>query len=451
VIALLESIDDETMSNDELSYQAGFGNAMMTEALPGALPEVQHAPRKPPYGLHPEQINGTGFTVERALNRRTWLYRLRPPILDRGFTRIDHPRLRGRFDEGVASPQVMRYRAIALPTEPTDFLDGLTTFAGAGDPATKRGMAVHLYAANQDMRRAMANVDGDLILAPEHGRLRVLTEMGWLEASPGEIAVIPRGIRFRILLADRVARGFAAEVFDGHLQLPQRGPVGANGLADERHFLSPVAWFEDRREETPIVVKQGGELFQILSPHSPFDVVAWHGSYAPYKYDLTKFNALGSVSWDHPDPSILTVLTCPADTHGRGALDLAVFARRWDVSEGTFRPPFLHRNSAIEFNAVVRSDATDGPWQAGAFSYTPYLSPHGVSAHTVEKVRGMSDEEADAPELVSANDIWLQLESTYLLRVMPWMIDHEARDQDYLSSFSGYPAAEVPKKSRPQS
>lgn len=428
------------MSNEELKYQAGFGSAMMTEALEGALPDVRHVPRKAPYGLYPEQINGTGFTVARAQNKRTWMYRLRPQILDRGFSRIEHPRLRGRFDDGVPSPQVMRYRAIALPEAPTDFLDGLTTFAGAGAPAIKRGVAMHLYAANQDMARVMANVDGDLLLAPEQGRLRIQTEMGWLEVRPTEIAVLPRGIRFRVLLPDGAARGFVAELYDGHFQLPERGPVGANGLADEQHFEAPVAWFEDRQEETPIVVKQGGQLFQIVSPFSPFDVVAWQGNYTPYKYDLSKFNALGSVTWDHPDPSILTVLTCPMDSHGRNAIDVAVFSRRWDVTEGTFRPPFLHRNSAIEFNAVVKSRAEAGPWTSGAFSYTPYLTPHGVSAGTVKRVLAMSDERADAPQLLSDEDVWVQFESTYLLNVMPWMFDHEARDAGYLASFSGYPA-----------
>lgn len=434
------------MSTDELSYQAGFGNAMRTEALEGALPDVRHVPRKPPYGLYPEQINGTGFTVARALNRRTWLYRLRPQILDRPFEPLaPPPRLRARFEEGRPSPQVMRYRAIALPEEPTDFLDGLTTFAGAGDPAIKRGMAVHLFAANRDMERVLSNVDGDLLLAPELGRLRILTELGWLAVSPGEIAVVPRGIRFKVMLPDGRARGFAAELFDGHFQLPERGPVGANGLADEQHFLSPVAWYENREEPTPIVVKQGGELFQVLSPFSPFDVVAWQGNYAPYKYDLMKFNTLWSVTWDHPDPSILTVLTSPADTHGRNAIDVAVFKRRWEVTEGTFRPPFFHRNSAVEFNAVVKSAALRGPWQAGAFSYTPYLSPHGVGASTVKRVLAMSDERAEQPELVSADDIWLQFETTYCLRVMPWMFDHQAREADYLSSFSGYPVGDAAK------
>lgn len=433
------------MSNDELTYQNGLGNAFATEAIPGTLPQTQNAPRKVPHGLYAEQINGTGFTVERAHNQRTWMYRLRPQIHGNAFEAYAHPRFTGRFEQGVSSPQVRRYTPIPLPTEPTDFLDGLTTFAGAGDPTAKRGMAIHLYGANRDMDRVMANVDGDLMLVPEHGRLRIETEMGRLEVGPTEIVVIPRGIRFRVALADAAARGFVAEIFDAHFQLPERGPVGANGLADTRHFQVPVAWFEDREVETTIVVKQGGDLFQTRAPYSPFDVVAWHGNYAPYKYDLEKFNSMGSTSWDHPDPSILTVLTSPADTHGRNVIDVAVFQRRWDVTEGTFRPPYFHRNSAIEFNAIVSTDATSGPWQSGTFTFSPYLTPHGVSARTVEHTLGLTDAEADRPELLSENSMWVQFESTFLLRVMPWMLDHDAVDTDYLSSFTGYPVGDASK------
>lgn len=433
------------MSNDELTYQNGLGNAFQTEAIPGTLPQTQNAPRKVPHGLYAEQINGTGFTVERAHNQRTWMYRLRPQIHGNTFESYRHPRFTGRFDQGVSSPQVRRYKPVALPTEAADFLDGLTTFAGAGDPSAKRGMAIHLYGANRDMERAMANIDGDLMIVPEHGRLRIDTEMGRLEVGPTEIAVIPRAIRFRVSLADGAARGFVAEIFDAHFQLPERGPVGANGLADTRHFQVPVAWFEDREVETTIVVKQGGDLFQTRAPYSPFDVVAWHGNYAPYKYDLKKFNSMGSTTWDHPDPSILTVLTSPADSHGRNVIDVAVFQRRWDVSEGTFRPPYFHRNSAIEFNAIVSTDATSGPWQSGTFTFSPYLTPHGVSARTVEHTLRLTDAEADRPELLSENSMWVQFESTFLLRVMPWMLDHDAVDTDYLSSFTGYPVGDAAK------
>lgn len=422
----------------DLRTQAGFGNTFSSEAVPGALPTGQNAPNPAPFDLKVEQLNGTGFTVERAHNRRTWMYRLRAPIQPVGWTRRDAGRFVGSFEEGVPTPEVMRFQAPALPGSPTDFVQGITTFAGAGDAALRRGMAVHLYAANRDMEQtAFANIDGDLLIVPEHGALHVRTELGRLEVAPGEILVLPRGLRFQVLLKDGTARGWIGELFDGHFQLPERGPVGANGLASERHFLAPVADFVDEATPFTMVVRQGGQLWEQPLDHDPFDVVAWYGNYVPYTYDLMKFNSLGSVSFDHPDPSILTVLTSPLDTHGRNAIDFGVFRGRWDVSEGTFRPPFFHRNSAIEFNAVVKND-TKGPWQPGTFSYTPYLTPHGISAHSYEGelARGRAGE--DTPERLPDESLWIQFESAYLLRVMPWMLDHPSRDGDYLDSFRGY-------------
>ena len=430
----------------DIDYLRGFGNALSSEARDGALPRTQNSPREVPFGLVAEQINGTGFTVQRSQNRRVWLYRLRPQILPTRW--VPHarpnPRLVADFREGLPSPQVMRFKPATLPTAPTDFIAGLTTFAGAGDPATRRGMAIHLLAASADMTdSAFVNIDGDLLLVPEQGRLRVRTELGVLEVAPGEIAILPRGIRFQVTLPDGAVRGFVAELFDGHFQLPERGVVGANGLADERHFLAPVADCEDRAGPFTIVAKQGGALWQITAPHSPFDVVAWHGTYAPFKYDLRLFNSLGSVSWDHPDPSIFTVLTSPMDTHGRNAIDVGVFLGRWDVAEHTYRPPFFHRNSAVEFNMVLSNPAGRGPWAPGTFSYTPYLTPHGISAHSNNAVIAADDEAADRPVRGDDDSIWLQFESTYLLRVMPWMFDHPDRDDRYLESFRGYAEGEL--------
>lgn len=426
---------------DDLSYLSGFGNTLQSEAMPGALPAHQNSPQPAPFGLYAEQLNGTGFTAPRAQNRRTWMYRLRPQILDRDFEPRPHPRFTGRFETGQSLPTVMRFQPLEVPSEPTDFLQGLTTFAGSGDPLLKKGLAIHLYTANSDMTEALCSVDGDLLIAPELGALRVLTELGKLYVSPGELLIIPRGVRFTVTLAQGPVRGFVAELFDGHLSLPDRGPVGANGLADERHFLAPVAWYEDRKEETNIVVKQGGILYQQRSPHSPFDVVAWHGNYLPFKYPLERFNSLGSVSWDHPDPSILTILNCPIDHSGSSALDVAVFQARWDVTEHTFRPPFFHRNSAVEFNAVIRTPSLQGPWRAGVFSYTPYLTPHGISAQGASFARA---KEKSIPERISERSIWLQFESTYMLKVMPWMLTHPQRDRAYLGSFADYPPAQLP-------
>ncbi|MFT7519983.1 MAG: homogentisate 1,2-dioxygenase, partial [Kiritimatiellia bacterium] len=441
--ALIDHLEN-AMRGDHLDYQTGFGNALASEARPGALPKLQNGPRKTPYGLYAEQINGTGFTVQRAHNHRVWMYRLRPQISGAGWQRIDSGRFAGRFDQGTVSPELLRFAPHAYPDGPVDFLSSLTTFAGAGDPTTKVGFAIHLYAATADMvDRAFSNIDGDMLIVPEDGALRIQTELGWLHVMPGEIAVLPRGIRFRIELPDGKARGFIGELFNGHYQLPERGPVGANGLADERHFKAPVAAFEDREVPYEIVHKQGGDLWRTVAQASPFDVVAWHGTYAPFKYDLMDFNAYWGANWDHPDPSILTVLTSPHDNHGRNAVDLAVFKGRWDTTEHSFRPPFLHRNSAIEFNAVIKTRTTSGPYRQGAFTYTPYLSPHGVSAGGYARAVGGPDEQADQPRRSSDDEMWIQLESTYSLRVMPWFTNASNRDLAYAEQFTGFTPAKV--------
>ncbi len=424
---------------DTLDHQHGFGNALASEARPGALPLHQNGPRQVSYGLYAEQINGTGFTVRRDLNHRVWLYRLRPQILAAPFERVPSGRFAGRFDAGRVDPTVMRFRPVDYPAEPTDFVQSLVTFAGAGDPVMQAGMAIHLYAATAAMgNKAFTDVDGDLLVVPQEGRLHVTTELGKLEVGPGEVLIVPRGIRFTVALPDGRARGFVSELFDGHHQLPERGLVGANGLADERHFRAPVAWYEDVEADWEIVVKQGGDLWRGVSPRSPFDVVAWHGTYAPFAYDLADFVAYWSVTVDHSDPSIHTVLTCPKDATGRNALDFGVFKGRWDPTEHSFRPPFFHRNAAIEFNAVIKSPSNTGPYQAGAFTYTPYLTPHGVSVHGYEREVGKTDAEADAPRRLSDDELWIQWESAYQLRVLPWMFDDAGRDLAYLDQFQGF-------------
>jgi homogentisate 1,2-dioxygenase len=444
--AALRLFVERAAAADSLAYQAGFGNALASEARPQALPRDQNSPHRVPYGLVTEQLNGTGFTVHRALNRRTWMYRLRPQALANGYRARPHARFTGDFAEGVALPELLGYRPLELPATPTDFLTGLTTFAGAGDPSIGKGAAVHLYAATADMQRtALCNIDGDLLLIPERGRLHLQTELGRLNVAPGELAIIPRGLRFRVALPDGAARGFVGELFDGHFVLPERGPIGANGLADERHFLAPTADFEDDASPWTIVVRQGGRLWELDSPHSPFDVVAWQGNYAPFKYAFRHFNSLGSVSFDHPDPSILTVLTCPADTHGRNAFDLAVFRGRWEVSEHTFRPPFAHRNAASEFNGVIQTPGP-GRWQPGMFTYTPLLAPHAISAAGYAATVTETSDEADRHVRIPDESLWIQFESTYALKVMPWMVDHPSRNRDHLASLASVrPPAIVPR------
>lgn len=424
----------------ELRYQTGFGNHLATEAVAGTLPPRGNTPKEVPHGLIAEQINGSGFTVTRAKNLRTWMYRLRPAIHAGRWSAIPAPGgFTGRFEDAVPTPEALRFRPTPLPTGDVDFLDGLHTFAGAGDPALRQGLAIHVFAASSDMTRVFSNIDGDLLIAPEQGALLVRTELGVLFARPGEIITVPRGIRFQVTLPEGPTRGFVAELFEGHFQLPERGLIGANGLADERHFRAPVAAYEDRAEPTPIVVKQGGRFFTTVAPNSPFDVVAWHGRYAPFVYDLHAFMSYGSVSFDHPDPSVLTVLTAPHDDHGNNAIDVGVFMGRWDPTEDTFRPPYFHRNAAAEFNAVIASPSDRGPYPAGAFSYTPNLTPHGVSPTSVKSATNAPD----TPVRHSDQSIWLQFESTYTLSVLPAFLDSQQRDDGFLPTFLGYETGDL--------
>ena len=424
----------------ELSYLTGFGNHLASEAVPGTLPPRGNTPKEPAHGLYAEQINGSGFTVERRANLRTWLYRLRPAIHAGRFAAVPMPgRFVGRFHDAVPSPEAMRFRPLPMPTGEVDFLDGIHTFAGAGDPAMRQGMAIHLFAANTDMGRVFANIDGDLLVAPEQGTIRVQSELGFLEAKAGEIVTVPRGIRFKVTLPDGPVRGFMAELFEGHFQLPERGLIGANGLADERHFRAPVAAYDDRVEPTKIIVKQAGRFFATEAPWSPFDVVAWHGRYAPFVYDLRMFMSYGSVSFDHPDPSVLTVLTSPHDDHGNNVIDVGVFLGRWDPTEDTFRPPYFHRNAAVEFNAVIASSNDHGPYPGGAFSFTPNLTPHGVPPASVRRASSAPD----TPSRGSDDSIWLQFESTYTLSVMSEFLDSDQRDDGFLAQFDGWEVGDL--------
>ena len=428
--------------DDPFDYQTGFGNHLRSEAVAGAVPARINGPRRPAHGLFPEQINGTGFTAERSRNRRTWLYRLRPAVTHRPFAPMTAdgpvpppPRFESDFRAALHDPTPQRYRPVPPPTAAVDWLDSVDTFAGAGDPNLRQGLAVHLFAATRDMDRVFVNIDGDLLLAPESGRLRIRTELGWLDVVPGELALLPRGIRFTVTVPDGPTRGFMAELYSGPFELPQRGVVGANGLADERHFKAPVAHFENRVEDTEVVVKQGGRFWRTISPHSPFDVVGWHGRYAPFKYDLRDFMSMGSVSYDHPDPSILTVLTHPLDDHGQNAVDVAAFIGRWEPTEQTFRPPFFHRNSAVELNMVLATPPTQGGYPSGAFSYTPLLTPHGLGSHGHHHHTFEAD---DTPHRISDRSIWLQFESAYSLGVMPRWLHGPHRDDTFLEAFQDY-------------
>ncbi|MBF8779380.1 homogentisate 1,2-dioxygenase [Pseudomonas fulva] len=366
----------------ETRYQSGFGNEFASEALPGALPVGRNSPQKAPYGLYAEQLSGTAFTVPRSELRRTWLYRIRPSALHPRFERLEQQPMAGPL--GAISPNRLRWDPQPIPEVPTDFIEGWLPMAATALPEQSDGVSVYVYRANRSMDRVFYDADGELLLVPELGRLRIVTELGVLEVQPLEIAVLPRGMKFRVELLDAQARGYIAENHGAPLRLPDLGPIGSNGLANPRDFLAPVACYEERDEPVQLVQKFLGELWACELPHSPLDVVAWHGSNVPCKYDLQRFNTLGTVSYDHPDPSIFTVLTSPGSRSGMANMDFVIFPPRWMVAEDTFRPPWFHRNLMNEFMGLIQGayDAKAEGFLPGGASLHPCMSAHGPDAET---------------------------------------------------------------------
>jgi len=372
----------------ELKYQSGFGNEFATEAAKGALPEGQNAPQKAPLGLYTEQLSGTAFTAPRATNRRTWTYRIRPSVTHKPFIEIGSGLFRsGPFHELPTPPNQMRWNPVPMPEGKTDFLDGIVTMGGSGDPAMQIGVGLHVYAANASMEgRYFYNADGEMMLVPQQGALRVHTELGILGLAPGEIGVVPRGMKMRVEVEGE-SRGYICENYGLPFRLPELGAIGANGLANARDFLTPVAAYEDLDGDYRIVGKFLGRMWEAEIDHSPLDVVAWHGNYAPYKYDLARFNCINTVSFDHPDPSIYTVMTSPSVMAGTANVDFAIFPPRWLVAEHTFRPPWFHRNMMNEFMGLVFGayDAKAEGFLPGGASLHNCMSGHGPDAETWEK------------------------------------------------------------------
>ncbi|MEU0394167.1 homogentisate 1,2-dioxygenase [Streptomyces sp. NPDC006208] len=370
------------------SFSPGFGNEHSSEAVPGALPHGRNSPQRAPLGLYAEQLSGSAFTEPRAHNRRSWLYRIRPSAAHPAFVRIDNGSLRSApFTESVPDPNRLRWNPLPEPAPGTDWLSGLWTLGGNGDTTQRTGMAVHLYHANVSMTdRVFSDADGELLIVPERGGLLLVTELGLLPARPGEVALIPRGVRFRVELLDESARGYVCENYGQPFELPDLGPIGANGLANARDFLAPVAAYEDAERPVEVVNKFCGNLWAATYDHSPLDVVAWHGNHVPYVYDLHRFNVIGSISYDHPDPSIFTVLTSPSDTPGLAGVDFVVFAPRWLVGEDTFRPPYFHRNVMSEYMGLIEGayDAKAEGFVPGGGSLHNMMSAHGPDRETFE-------------------------------------------------------------------
>ena len=422
----------------QLETRPGLGSTHESEALPGALPKRQNIPRRAPYGLYPELFNGTPFTVKSAENSRLWMYRVRPSFSHAPFTPLPQARFCAPLED--TCPTRTRWRPMPVPSKPevVDFLDGLVTLGGGGDLVAGPGWSVHLFAANADMAdRAFSNADGDLLIVPQTGTLDCRTELGWLRVAPGSVLLIPRAIKFAIGLPDGAARGWVLEVVGRRLRLPERGPMGSNGLADARHFLGPTASYEDRLcpGGFQIVNKLGGRLAAALQEHSPFDVVAWHGNHVPCSYDLSLFNAMGTVTFDHPDPSILTVLTAPLDDHGRAIADFVVFPGRWEVAEHSFRPPVMHRNAASEVNMVVRVASVGAGYEPGCTFLSPLLTAHGVTTKAYDHHLGPDFEEL--PNRIPDESLWVMFESALPLQLTAWARETPLVDAGFLQHFEG--------------
>ena len=421
----------------ELRYLSGFGNELASEAVSGVLPQGQNAPQRPPQGLYTEQLSGTPFTAPRAQNRRSWLYRIRPAAMRGPFLRIADGLIRtAPCGEAEPSPNRLRWNPVPFPDEPADFIDSLATIGTNGDAAARCGIAVHLYRAARPMAdRVFYDADGELLIVPQQGRLLLHTEFGPLAAAPGEIAVIPRGVRFRAELPDGQAGGYVCENYGALFRLPELGPIGANGLANPRDFLSPCAAFEEGGGRCELVAKFEGHLWATMLDHSPLDVVAWHGNYLPYKYDLARFNAINTVSFDHPDPSIFTVLTAPTDTPGTANCDFVIFPPRWMVAEHTFRPPFFHRNVMSEFMGLVRGayDAKAAGFVPGGMSLHNCLSAHGPDRATFDQAVA-----ADLAPRKIEGTLAFMFETALTLRPTRFALDTPALQPDYDECWTGF-------------
>ncbi len=424
----------------ELHYLSGFGNEHESEALAGALPQGRNSPQRVAHGLYAEQVSGSAFTAPRAENQRSWQYRLRPSAehsptqkRDRGWIRT------APCAEVAPSPDRLRWNPFALPDKPTDFIDGLKTIATNGDARLQRGIGVHIYAANQSMTRYFYDADGDLLIVPQQGTLLIKTEFGILQVKPGEIALIPRGIKFRVEL-DGAVRGYICENYGLPFRLPELGPIGANGLANARDFMAPTAWYEESAGESEIVAKFAGNLWSYSVKGSPLNVVAWHGNYYPYKYDLARFNAINTVSYDHCDPSIFTVLTSPSETPGTANVDFVIFPPRWMVAEDTFRPPWFHRNLMSEYMGLIH-----GQYDAKAEGFLPCGSSlhNCFSAHGPDHATFVKATNEKLAPVYQGQTLAFMFETRYVFEPTAFAMQSAELQKDYDTAWSGFAPAHI--------
>jgi homogentisate 1,2-dioxygenase len=413
----------------------GFGNHFSSEAVQGALPPGRNSPQRAPLGLYAELLSGTAFTAPRSSNFRSWLYRRQPSVVTGAFRAYAQPQLATGAGAGVsAPPNPLRWNPIPIPEEPTDFIEGLRTMVVNGDAAGQTGMAAHVYFANRSMEhRAFVDADGEFLIVPQQGTLTLTTELGVLSVAPGEIALIPRGMVFKVGVS-APSRGYVCENYGAPFRLPELGPIGSNGLANPRDFIAPDASFEPEKLTYEVIKKSGGELWKASQARTPFDVVAWHGNLAPLKYDTANFMTIGSISFDHPDPSIFTVLTSPSDTPGVANCDFVIFPPRWLVAEDTFRPPWYHRNVMSEFMGLIHGqyDAKPEGFRPGGMSLHNSLIPHGPDADAFERASNARLE----PQKLD-NTLAFMFESRWPFRLTKFAVECGALDTCYADCWSG--------------
>jgi homogentisate 1,2-dioxygenase len=372
-----------------LHYSTGFGNEHSSEAVAGALPVGRNTPQRPAYGLYTELFSETAFTELRQNTRRSWMYRIRPSIVHPPFERIDSGTLLAPpFTQNPVEPNTLLWTPRPAPAPGTDFVSGLWTLGGNGDPAQRNGMAVHLYAVDTSMTdRVFSNADGELLIIPELGSLLIHTELGLLSVEPGEIALLPRAMKFRVEIqsaaegndAPSFVRGYVCENFGTPFSLPELGFIGQSGMANPRDFRAPAAAYDDAERRVEVIHKVGGNLWRATYNHSPLDVVAWHGNSVPYVYNLRHFQLMGSVNFDHPDPSRYTALTSTTATPGLANIDFCAAPPEWVVATDTFRPQYFHRNVSTELIGVIE-EPQNSPYAKGIVELTNMLTPHGIAA-----------------------------------------------------------------------
>ena len=439
---MLDKLDTPTAASAKVSssliYMSGFGNDFETESLPGSLPQGRNSPQRPAYGLYAEQLSGSPFTAPRGSNERSWLYRIRPSVKHSGrFKAADYPLWKSApnlRDHRVALGQY-RWDPIPIPAEPTDFIAGMRTITTAGDVLAQAGMAAHVYIANADMvDDHFFDADGELLVLPQVGGIRFVTEMGLIEVRPGEICVLPRGVIFKAELIDGPARGYVCENYGAKFTLPDRGPIGANCLANPRDFKTPTAWFEEKETPCRLTAKWCGDFHSTEIGHSPLDVVAWHGNYAPYKYDLSTFSPVGAILFDHPDPSIFTVLTAPSGEAGTANVDFVIFPPRWHVAENTFRPPWYHRNIMSEFMGLIqgRYDAKAEGFVPGGISLHNMMLAHGPDADGFDRASRAELKPQKLNETMA-----FMFETRFPQMITAYGAEVETRQDNYIDCWAG--------------